>query len=163
VLITILCSCSDETEKLVYEPKYDDELQFLLNESDLITVLDITKSPNSHGGLSWLGILKSKEIKAKVKEVISGNITLGKTITLSNIPYYSKPNSSFHFLVIYKGNTYLAFLKLNQETGKYSPILGSSLHPIYGSDNIRPTWKNKKREVEIQLSEAVEEIKNKNI
>ena len=132
-------------------------LQFLISESDLISIVTITEGPISNKNAKKYD---SKNLTARVEKVVLGEAEKNKIVKFSNKPYYSKKNSSFHLVFAYKGKTYLCFLKYDSGSTKYIPVSGAAFQNIYGLNQIRPTWKNFEKK-EYLLKDILREIESK--
>ncbi len=155
VLLVILSGCGKPEGKPARPTKID-KLKFMVPNSDLIAIIEISGGiDNNYSKPS----LKKYSVNADVKKMIVGDDKV-KQISILNTPYFMNKNTIAAFITLYDGE-HLAFLK--KQDGSYKPVSGSSILEIT-YNRVHPFWKQSGTKIKISsgydLNEIIDEIKN---
>lgn len=133
IVMLCLCSCNNENSSLV-EPRQKPTLEFLVSNSDSISIIEITDAPS-----------KGPKTKFKTAQIATANMvknikgTNFDQVKIENTPYFKAKNAVFHITMLRSG-TYFSFLK--KEGNKdlyYQPLTGASLLSIFDG-KVQPIW-----------------------
>lgn len=132
IAATLLIGCGKPEGTPVVPTKFD-KLEFLIPNSDLIAIIQITDGIDPNKGRPPI---KRYSVIASVKRVISGD-SIPKQISITNASAFKNDNVVSDYMALYNGY-HLAFLK--KQDSFYKPVSRFAILEIT-HNRIHPIWK----------------------
>ena len=155
--VAVILSACEKTESIPYVLTTQDTLSYLVENSDLIAVVNITGGvERSKGGIPN-NIPES--VSASVVDVIHSNDNRSLLeLNIQNSPHKQEKGTSFTMMALRDGRN-LVFL-VYQQDGSYKPTTGFSIVSVNSSDMLMPIWKQGESKEEYSKGFSVDHIKN---
>ena len=155
ILLVSVLSCSDVEYKYEdYEFSRMDGIDFLIDNSDLIVVVNISNSRKQS--------IKNFDyyfVNSMVADVVYGDVkVLGDEILLSTIPKF-EPNNSYGTIIVYEKGAYLCFLSRVSE-GVYKPVTPNAIEAFFNGEYLYPIWKQMEAKGEASSGFHISDVKD---